>query len=172
MAKILVKILPSVIVILSLGLAACDSVPLSKTQGNKQPRKTVKTVKAKPSKSLRDPSRISLQWPADGLILPQHKSVDIAGRSGTPIKAAGAGTVVYSGSGLKQYGNLVIIKHNEDFLTVYAHNRELVVKEGERVTKGQVVALMGKSGAERVKLHFEVRFKGKPQDPLKYLPKI
>lgn len=142
----------------------------AKQQQNNQSRH----YKNKPKKAQQKAhhSIVSLQWPAEGLINPHAKSVDINGKAGTPIKAAADGMVVYSGNGLKQYGNLLIIKHNEDFLTVYAHNQELKVKEGVRVTKGQLIALMGKSAAERVKLHFEVRYQGKPQDPLKFLPKI
>jgi lipoprotein NlpD len=159
-----------------VGLIACTSSSngtVSYQQLNGKSSKGIQRGKPKlNSKKPRGATPIALQWPAEGLIVPHAKSVDIASRAGTPIKAAGDGMVVYSGRGLKQYGNLLIIKHNEDFLTVYAHNRELKVKEGERVTKGQIIALMGNSAAERVKLHFEVRVQGKPQDPLKFLPKI
>lgn len=167
------------VMMVSMGLSACDSNQNTKIVViNSQPKRIVaskpvntnnKALK-KPNNNV--PTAIQWQWPADGLILTKARSLEIAGRPGTPIKAAAGGVVSYSGHGLKQYGNLIIIKHNQDFSTVYAHNRELKVKEGEKVTKGQVIALMGKSGAERVRLHFEIRYKGKPQDPIKYLPKI
>lgn len=117
------------------------------------------------------------QWPARGPVLrpsqqdKRGRGVDIAGSLGSPVKAAAKGVVVYSGSALKDYGNLIIIKHNEEFLSAYAHNRELKVKEGEQVRSGQEIATMGKTGAEQVKLHFEIRHKGRPVDPLQYLPK-
>ena len=98
------------------------------------------------------------------------KGVDIAGKMGDPVMAAGDGKVVYSGTGLRGYGKLVIIKHNATYLSAYAHNRTILVKEGESVSKGQKIAEMGNSDADQVKLHFEVRRQGKPVDPLKYLP--
>ncbi len=104
---------------------------------------------------------------ADGL----NKGVDIAGELGSPIFAAADGEVVYAGSGLLGYGNLVIINHNETYLSAYAHNRKILVREGEKVTKGRKIAEMGSSGSNRVMLHFEIRRDGKPVDPLKYLPK-
>ncbi len=124
------------------------------------------------------PTTIRWRWPVQGQILRtfqnngKGKGIDIAGTLGKPIKAAAAGIVVYSGNGLKGYGNLIIIKHNEDFLSAYAHNRELRVKEGEQVQLGQEIALMGQTDAEQVKVHFEIRFKGKPVNPLKFLPKV
>jgi lipoprotein NlpD len=169
MAKKLFRNVYLMVLLSSLAVTACSN-PYTNDELQGPQRKNAKFAKS--SKKLKDPKQMSFQWPADGIIVPQHKGLDIAGKIGTPIKAAADGVVVYSGHGLKQYGNLVIIKHNQDFLTVYAHNQVLNVKEGERVTKGQVVALMGKSAAERVKLHFEVRYQGKPQDPLKFLPKI
>jgi lipoprotein NlpD len=96
--------------------------------------------------------------------------VDIAGASGDAVLAAAEGKVVYAGAGLRGYGNLIILKHNNTFLSAYAHNKALLVKEDQTVKKGQKIAEMGDSDAERVKLHFEVRRQGKPVDPLKYLP--
>ncbi|MBI2780116.1 MAG: peptidoglycan DD-metalloendopeptidase family protein [Gammaproteobacteria bacterium] len=117
-------------------------------------------------------------WPTQGAVLstfsgdaPGKKGLDIGGRFGQPILAAAPGRVVYGGSGLVGYGNLVIIKHDDNYLTAYAHNNKLHVREGEQVTAGQRIADMGKSGAERVMLHFEMRFQGKPVDPLRYLTK-
>ncbi|MDP9157853.1 MAG: peptidoglycan DD-metalloendopeptidase family protein [Pseudomonadota bacterium] len=114
-------------------------------------------------------------WPARGPILgtfddAKNKGVNIGGAPGDPVNAAADGRVVYSGNGLRGYGNLIIIKHDATFLTAYAHNRALMVKEGDAVTKGQKIAEMGSSDSDRVMLHFEVRRQGKPVDPLTYLP--
>ncbi|MGH8716981.1 MAG: peptidoglycan DD-metalloendopeptidase family protein, partial [Burkholderiales bacterium] len=98
------------------------------------------------------------------------KGVDIAGSIGQPVYASAPGKVVYSGSGLRGYGKLIIIKHNDTYLSAYAHNSEILVKEGQAVVKGQKIGEMGNSDADQVKLHFEIRRLGKPVDPLKYLP--
>ena len=98
------------------------------------------------------------------------KGIDIAGKLGQPVTASAPGKVVYSGSGLRGYGKLVIIKHNKTYLSAYAHNDQVLVKEGQSVARGQKIAEMGNSDAEQVKLHFEVRRFGKPVDPAKYLP--
>jgi lipoprotein NlpD len=119
---------------------------------------------------------IDWSWPVRGDLLYRFgesgrlKGVGIAGRSGQPIAAAAAGRVVYSGSGLRGYGRLVIVKHNETYLSVYAHNSALAVKEGDVVKRGQKIAEMGDSDATRVGLHFEIRRFGKPLDPLGRLP--
>ncbi len=118
---------------------------------------------------------LRLSWPAKGNVIgrfddSKNKGLNIGGNAGDPVYAAGAGKVVYSGAGLRGYGNLVIIKHDATFLTAYAHNRTLLVKEGDSVTRGQKIAEMGNSDADRVMLHFEVRRDGKPVDPMKYLP--
>lgn len=114
------------------------------------------------------------QWPASGEILARfdeatNKGVSIAGKPGDPVRASKAGSVVYAGSGLRGYGKLVIIKHDEDFLTAYAHNQTLLVKEGEEVQQGQQVAELGSTDADRPKLHFEIRRQGRPVDPMQYL---
>ena len=114
-------------------------------------------------------------WPAQGNLVngfdeSRNKGLDIAGKSGDPVLAAADGRVVYAGSGLRGYGNLIILKHNNTYLTAYAHNQTLLVKEDQTVKKGQKIAEMGSSDADRVKLHFEVRRQGKPVDPVKYLP--
>ncbi len=114
-------------------------------------------------------------WPGKGTVLAEfdeskNKGVDISGAAGDPVLAAADGKVVYAGAGLRGYGNLIILKHNNTYLTAYAHNQSLQVKEDQSVKKGQKIAEMGSSDAERVKLHFEVRRQGKPVDPLKYLP--
>jgi lipoprotein NlpD len=114
-------------------------------------------------------------WPAQGKLIAgfdelKNKGYDIDGNAGDPIIAAGDGRVVYAGAGLRGYGNLIILKHNNTFLTAYAHNQTLLVKEDQSVKKGQKIAEMGNSDADRVKLHFEIRRQGKPVDPAKYLP--
>ena len=114
-------------------------------------------------------------WPAAGSLLAgfdeaRNKGYDIAGKAGDPILAAADGRVVYAGAGLRGYGNLVILKHNNTFLTAYAHNQTLLVKEDQSVRKGQKIAEMGSTDADRVKLHFEIRRQGKPVDPTRYLP--
>ena len=122
--------------------------------------------------------KISWQWPTNGKIISYYsardtgkKGIDIAGKRGQPIYAAASGLVVYSGNGLRGYGQLVIIKHNDAYFSAYAHNRRLFVKEYQKVNKGQHIADMGSTEADRPLLHFEVRRDGKPVDPLKYLPR-
>ena len=100
----------------------------------------------------------------------KNKGLDLAGKAGDPVFASADGRVVYAGAGLRGYGNLIILKHNNTFLTAYAHNQTLLVKEDQSVRKGQKIAEMGSSDADRVKLHFEIRRQGKPVDPAKYLP--
>jgi lipoprotein NlpD len=116
-------------------------------------------------------------WPHAGSIVgrfseagSENKGIDISGNQGDAVLAAADGEVVYAGSGLLHYGNLIIIKHSDRFLSAYAHNRALVVSEKERVTKGQKIAELGSSGIDKNLLHFEIRVDGKPSDPLQYLP--
>ena len=114
-------------------------------------------------------------WPSSGPVLAgfdevKNKGLDIGGAAGDPVLAAADGRVVYVGAGLRGYGNLIILKHNNTYLTAYAHNQTLLIKEDQTVRKGQKIAEMGSSDADRVKLHFEVRRQGKPVDPSKYLP--
>lgn len=118
---------------------------------------------------------ITWSWPASGKMISGFadsgsKGIDISGKTGDAVTAAADGKVVYSGSGLRGYGQLVIVKHSDAYLTAYAHNNRILVKEGQTVTRGQKIAEMGNSDADQVKLHFEVRRQGKPVDPLKYLP--
>jgi len=132
-----------------------------------------------PEKSVKSTSNGNVSqwlWPVKGPILAKfshqehgNKGLDIGGAVGTPIKAAAAGQVVYAGNALRGYGNLVIIKHNDDFLSAYAHNHRLLVKERDSVSAGQLIAEMGNTDADRVQLHFEIRFRGQSVDPLKYL---
>jgi len=142
---------------------------------NKKPAK--KYVNTDTKKGLVK-GRIKWQWPSNGMILKKfskkiatQKGIDIAGRLGQTIRATAGGRIVYSGSGLRGYGRLIIVKHNERFLSAYAHNRKLLVKEGQTVKQGQKIAEMGRSGTDRVKLHFEIRSDGTPVNPLRYLPK-
>lgn len=121
------------------------------------------------------PDDVGWIWPSSGKLLGQFsesgsKGIDLGGKAGDPVVAAGDGKVVYSGTGLRGYGKLLIIKHNATFLSAYAHNQNLLVKEGQSVSKGQKIAEMGNTDSDQVKLHFEIRRQGKPVDPLKYLP--
>jgi lipoprotein NlpD len=114
-------------------------------------------------------------WPAHGTLIAgfddaKNKGFDIGGKAGDAVLAAADGRVVYAGAGLRGYGNLIILKHNNTYLTAYAHNQTLLVKEDQSVRKGQKIAEMGNSDADRVKLHFEIRRQGKPVDPARYLP--
>jgi len=139
----------------------------------KQTRKSTKIV-SKSTKPLRQ-AKIMWRWPTRGKIVRLNspiskKGVNITGTAGQAIKAAAAGDIVYSGSGLLGYGKLIIIKHNETFLSAYAHNNDILVKEGERVTVGQKIATMGLGNYSKPILHFEIRIDGKPVNPLKHLP--
>lgn len=162
------------------------------------PAKTVKKVISKPKSSSKKVIRSKKQapvvakstapngtkktstwvWPTHGKLISTfqssnglHKGIDIQGQLAQPVISASAGKVVYSGDGLRGYGKLIIIKHSEKFLSAYAHNRRLLVKEGALVKVGQKIAEMGSTGTDTVKLHFEIRYDGKPVNPLKYLPK-
>lgn len=118
-------------------------------------------------------NNIKWSWPTNGQVLSRYteksKGVSISGRPGQPVLASADGTVVYSGSGLRGYGKLIIVKHNDTYLSAYGHNSKILVREGETVTKGQKIAEMGNSDSDTVKLHFEIRERGKPVDPLKFL---
>jgi lipoprotein NlpD len=114
-------------------------------------------------------------WPVNGRVIDRfdekrNKGIGIAGKEGDPVVASADGQVVYSGSGLRGYGNLVILKHSDDFISAYAHNRQILVKQGQMVKRGQRIAEVGSSEADQPKLHFEIRRQGKPVDPLAYLP--
>jgi lipoprotein NlpD len=142
---------------------------------------------ARPAPSSADPPPLGVEpastapantpwiWPASGRVIEafsdSNKGIDITGALGDPVMAAGSGSVVYSGAGLRGYGNLIIIKHDDEYLSAYAHNQKLLVKEGESVRRGQRIAEMGNSDADRPKLHFEIRRNGKPVDPMRHLPK-
>lgn len=144
-------------------------------QAGKTETKT--TDSAPPAKNSGEPAAAATSgdwtWPTEGKVVrgfsDQNKGINIAGKMGQPVLAANGGKVVYSGSGLRGYGKLVIIRHDKTFLSAYAHNSALMVKEGQTVKKGQKIAEMGDSDADQVKLHFEIRELGKPVDPAKYL---
>lgn len=148
--------------------------PLVQNSIKAKPLAPVKSTRAKPL-----PLRVDRwKWPVSGRVVQTFKANDtsrkgigITGKLGQPVKAAAGGTVVYSGNGLINYGNLVIIKHSHSFLSAYAYNRSLSVKEGDTVKQGQVIAKMGKSDSVKPRLHFEIRRNGKPVNPLHYLPK-
>ncbi len=131
---------------------------------------------APPAAAVREPDEdINWAWPAAGPVASgfdeaRSKGLAITGKAGDPVLAAADGRVVYAGSGLRGYGNLVIVKHNATYLTAYAHNQTLLVKEDQAVRRGQKIAEMGNSDAERVQLHFEIRRQGKPVDPARLLP--
>ena len=123
-------------------------------------------------------SKIRWLWPTRGKVAstfsirdPGRRGIDIVGRKGQPVKSAAAGRVVYRGNGLRGYGNLIILKHNETYFSAYAHTENVVVKENEKVKLGQKLADMGNTSSEKTKLHFEIRRNGKPVNPLRYLPK-
>ena len=180
---------------------ASASKPSNKKQNNSSNQTSVKVVKKtvasskkqaygknvdgqKSSKQVSDAKRNfsqkirDWQWPVRGKVIARfsattqgNKGLDISGRRGSSIRAAASGKVVYAGSALRGYGKLIIIKHNDDYLSAYAHNDKILVKEQQHIKAGDIVAQMGDTEAQRVMLHFEVRFRGKSVDPMKYLPK-
>lgn len=155
-------------------------VPLKGDEAKPLPKPVDKPLEKVVPPPLTGDEALEWMWPAAGKLLSQfvegsggkesNKGVDIAGRVGDPVQSASAGKVVYVGSGLRGYGNLVIVRHNATFLSAYAHNSKVLVKEGQTVTQGQKIAELGSSDADQPKLHFEIRRQGKPVDPLKYLP--
>ncbi|MGH6646171.1 peptidoglycan DD-metalloendopeptidase family protein [Aquabacterium sp.] len=145
------------------------------TASGSQAASAAEPVKDPVAKDPREADEPNWQWPANGPTLGgfeegKRKGLVIGGKAGDPVFAAADGRVVYAGSGLRGYGNLVIIKHNAEYLTAYAHNQTLLVKEDQAVRKGQKIAEMGSTDAERVQLHFEIRKQGKPVDPARQLP--
>ena len=154
--------------------AGGDTVALATPGGSRTDAKP--ETRAAPAPDTAEDDKLDWAWPVKGKVVggfsesSNLKGIDIAGTSGQPVLASAAGRVVYAGSGLRGYGKLIIIKHNKTYLSAYAHNRELLVKEGDQVTKGQKIAEMGNTDADQVKLHFEIRRMGKPMDPARYLP--
>jgi lipoprotein NlpD len=162
----------------SAGSGASASSKPGSTYSKNNSSKNQSNISLKTPKSLPSNGALVWHWPAKGTILKRFsgantldKGIDISGKLGEPVLAAASGQVVYSGSGLRGYGKLLIIRHNDSFLSAYAHNEKLLVKEGDSVKAGQRIADMGSSGTDKVKLHFEIRREGTPEDPLKYLPK-
>ena len=149
---------------------------VSPQQTASSPSQAKPSAKPVPSTPARPAvSAITLQWPATGQVIGKfngssNKGIDIAGKAGDPVRAAASGTVAYAGKGIRAYGNLLIVKHGNDYLTAYAHNQTLMVKEGQTVKAGQQIATLGRSGSTRDMLHFELRRQGKAIDPLSALP--
>lgn len=155
--------------------ASTAQIAQAQTAQQAAPQPTPQTAPQAASPSNTTDDGLAFAWPHQGAVLAgfdeaKNKGLDFAGKAGDPVMAAADGKVVYAGSGLRGYGNLVILKHNNTYLTAYAHNQTLLVKEDQAVQKGQRIAEMGSTDADRVKLHFEIRKQGKPVDPTKYLP--
>ncbi len=153
------------------GAASGQIAPASATASTPAPAPVVASAPA--TKESEDD--IPWAWPAAGSVVApfddtRHKGISVGGKAGDPVLAAADGRVVYAGSGLRGYGNLIIIKHNATYLSAYAHNQTLLVKEDQAVKRGQKIAEMGSTEAERVELHFEIRRQGRPIDPVKLLP--
>jgi len=159
-------------------VATMDATAGPRVDPKPEPKPEVKP-EAKPEPepaAATGPDDVAWQWPSSGkVILPftemGNKGVDIGGKPGDPVLAAADGKVVYVGTGIRGFGQLLIVKHNATFLSAYAHNRKMLVSEGQQVTRGQKIAEMGNTDSDIVKLHFEIRKQGKPIDPLVYLPK-
>ncbi len=143
----------------------------------KQPLPPAAKPDAVPAETAKPAADSDWLWPATGKIVGNfgdgaHKGISIAGKMGQPVLASAGGRVIFSGQGIRGLGRLIVIKHNNDYLSVYAHNSNLLVKEGQNVNRGQKIAEMGNSDADQVKLHFEIRRQGKPVDPSKLLPQL
>jgi lipoprotein NlpD len=152
-----------------------QSTSQSASQSASQSTRQSSPVQVNPVSVRQGP--VNWTWPAQGSIIGrfsqtgvESKGINIGGREGDTVMAAAAGEVVYAGSGLLRYGELVIIKHNDRFLSAYAHNSALLVAEGDRVSRGEKIAELGSTGVDTEMLHFEIRMEGKPVDPLSYLP--
>ena len=157
------------------GSATTSTASTTPTQAASAARPASAPAGTSPAPAATGDEDIAWIWPAQGTMLAgfdeaKNKGLDISGKAGDPVIASADGRVVYAGAGLRGYGNLIILKHNNTFLTAYAHNQTLLVKEDQSVRKGQKIAEMGNSDADRVKLHFEIRRQGKPVDPSRYLP--
>ena len=157
------------------GTAVATPVNPAATPSKPLPPIVTSVAPTTPTTPVSPEDDIAWIWPSNGALIAgfdevKNKGLKIAGKLGDPVVASADGRVVYAGSGLRGYGNLVILKHNETYLTAYAHNQTLLVKEDQTVRKGQRIADMGSSDADKVMLHFEVRRQGKPVDPSRYLP--
>ena len=166
------------------------SRPAPSTSTASKPAPSTSTTASAPASQPRQPASapspqaparsgpMQWQWPNDGELLsrfaadnPSRRGIAIGGNTGDPVRAAEGGVVVYRGSGLTGYGNLLIVKHDDRWLSAYAHNEDMLVREGERVQRGQRIATMGATGTNRTQLHFEIRRDGQPVDPLTLLPR-
>jgi lipoprotein NlpD len=154
------------------------AAPVSKAPTRAPLRVDTPKVRAVPDDDDTTPAGgVNWAWPTEGTVTARfapngtNKGIDIAGATGQPVRAAAPGKVVYQGSGLRGYGQLIIVKHNSDFLSAYAHCATIYAKEASVIKPGQVICTMGSSGTDRVKLHFEIRRRGVPVDPMEYLPK-
>lgn len=152
------------------------TAPGTRKQTTSKPRKSAPAKQAAGKPKTVISAKLSWQWPAVGKVSKANsalgaRGIEIHGKRGSAIKAAAAGKVVYSGNGLRGYGNLVIIQHNDTYLSAYAHNEKIQVAEGEVVGAGQLIASMGNSGTKQVMLHFEIRRNGKAVEPINYLPR-
>jgi len=150
--------------------------PASRAREKKSVQKPAQKPASPAPKEAAQPLQGAWIWPTQGQLIADfgqtgRKGIDISGKVGQAVVAANSGKVVYSGGGLKGYGQLIIVKHNDIYLSAYAHNQKLLVAEGERIKQGQRIAAMGRAGNQEAVLHFEVRREGKPVDPLSYLPR-
>jgi lipoprotein NlpD len=166
------------------GAAAATGAAAGSAAGGAKPAAAASAAganpKPEPAKTAaieRDPDAAAIEftWPAKGALLagfaePNSKGLDIGGKTGDPVVAAAAGQVLYTGTGIRGFGKLIVIRHDGGFSSVYAHNREILVKEGQSVARGQRIAELGDTDTDRPKLHFEIRKSGKPVDPMRYLP--
>jgi lipoprotein NlpD len=149
-----------------------------RAEAKPEPKSESKSEPRAPGAAAGNDDRVQWTWPANGKIVAGFsetanlKGIDIGGSAGSPVVASAAGKVVYAGSAIRGYGKLIIVKHNTTYLSAYGHNREILVKEGQQVARGQKIAEMGNTDTNDVKLHFEIRRLGKPVDPLKYLPPV
>ena len=157
-------------------VVAVKPAPVTKTSTASKSSNSSKSSTKKPKPTTTQVAQKWL-WPTKGRVIKSfsageqgNKGIDIAGQRGQPIVSTAAGTVVYSGNALRGYGNLIIVKHNDNYLSAYAHNDRLLVSEGQSVKSGQKIATMGSSGSKSVKLHFEIRYQGKSVNPKRYLP--
>ena len=146
-----------------------------KSEPRLEPKPDAKPEPRRESEAPRGPDDLDWMWPTSGKVIgtfndATSKGIVIAGRLGQPVLASAPGRVIFSGTGIRGFGKLIVIKHNNTYLSVYAHNSELLVKEGQTVSKGQRIAEMGSTDSDQVKLHFEIRRMGKPIDPIKLLP--
>lgn len=159
----------------NVAMLSARSAPTAPAPAAPSPAPAPPAASAPASSAPAAPGALSFTWPAKGKLLngfsePNNKGVDIAGQPGDPVVAAAPGRVMYTGTGIRGYGKLIVIKHEDGYNSVYAHNRSILVKEGQTVARGERIAELGATDSDKPKLHFEIRKSGKPVDPMKYLP--